>query len=733
MSRLLFLLNLFLLLAFTLPAQSQAPFSTDELQRRTFLFFWEQADSNAQIPDRWPTLAFSSVAATGFGLSGYIVGAERGWITREQAAERVLRTVRILLELPQGDAAAGVSGYRGFFYHFLDHKHAHRFKDVELSSIDSGLLLAGVLSCQTYFDRDNPVENAIRETTDALYRRVEWNWMLNANNRLSMGWRPDRGFIQAEWFGYTEAMILYVLALGSPTHTIPAESWDSWCQNYFWDTYQGQPHVNFGPLFGHQYSHIWLDFRGIQDRYMRAKGIDYFENSRRATLANRAFCLQNPGKFKGYTDNIWGLTACDGPADFLAKNDPQHRCHEDRQRFQGYSARGAASDYVEDDGTIAPTAAGGSVPFAPEVCLPALEAMWNTHYDSLVGQYGFKDAFNLSFTACGKLPGGWFDTDYLGIDQGPILLMLENYRTGLIWDIMKRNPYIRKGLQRAGFEGGWLGKSAGMHTLGPTVPPNPEVPSNPLFFFERATYRESESAALPYRFLRPADGLASNAVPDHAWDDKNQLLDSQGKPKKLPLVVFLHGSGERGHDNEAQLRNGVLAFTEPENFSQNPCFVLAPQCPENDRWSGADIRTAATWSEAPTESMRLLIQLIEKLLRENPAIDRDRIYLTGLSMGGAGTFDLLMRRPEWFAAAMPLCGGGDPRFAEKIKNVPMWVFHGRRDDVVPIHRSQAIVQALEKIKAPVRFSEYATLGHGIWQETYYNPAVLQWLFAQRKH
>ena len=192
---------------------------------------------------------------------------------------------------------------------------------------------------------------------------------------------------------------------------------------------------------------------------MRGKGLDYFENSRRATLANQAYCVKNPGHFKGYSEKIWGLTACDGPADWLAKNDPKRRCLEDWRNFRGYSARGVASDYLEDDGTLAPTAAGGSVPFAPEICLPALEAMWTMYYDSLVGPYGFKDAFNPSFTACGQAPDGWFDTDYLGIDQGPIVAMIENYRSDLVWRTMRRNPYIVRGLRRAGFTGGWLAQA----------------------------------------------------------------------------------------------------------------------------------------------------------------------------------------------------------------------------------------------------------------------------------
>lgn len=713
--------------------QPAVPYSADELERRTFNFFWELADDRAQVPDRWPTLAFSSIAATGFGLSAYLVGVERGWITRQQAAGRVLKTLVALRSLPQGDAPSGVSGYKGFFYHFLDNRDAHRFKDVELSTIDSGLLLAGILSCQTYFDSNEPIEKTIRETADFLYRRVEWDWMLNINNRISMGWKPEKGFLQAEWFGYTEAMILYVLALGSPTHPIPEAAWDAWCQNYYWDTYQDQAHVNFGPLFGHQYSHVWIDFRDIQDAYMRAKGIDYFENSRRATLANHAYCVKNPRHFSHYATTVWGLTACDGPLNWQSAHDPDHSCPQAWDRYEGYGARGVASNYLEDDGTIAPTAAGGSVPFAPEICLPALETMWNTYYDSLVGPYGFKDAFNPAFTACGKLPGGWFDVDYLGIDQGPILLMLENYRSGLIWNIMKKNPYIRRGLQRAGFTGGWLGpapKSA--EELKPAAP-NPEVPTDPKFYFERNIYRENATAALPYRLLRPADGLATNAVAGYTRDAAGQLVNARGQTTKLPLVIFLHGSGERGYDNEAQLRNGVMAFVEPDNFRQHPCFVLAPQCPQGQRWSGTDIALAATWADTPTEPMRLLIQLIDQVLNENPAIDRDRVYVAGLSMGGAGAFDLLMRKPQWFAAAVPLCGGGDPAFAAKIKDIPLWVFHGRRDDTVPVKRSRDIVQALKKLGAPVQYTEYTTLGHGIWQETFYNPEVMNWLFAQKKN
>jgi hypothetical protein len=420
----------------------------DSLSNKTFRFFWELTNpDNGLVPDRWPTPSFSSIAATGFGLTSYIVGVERGYVTRDAAAMRVLTTLRFFLDAPKGDQKEGVSGYRGFFYHFLDMQTGLRFRQVELSTIDTGLLMAGILSCQSYFDGAGEVEVQIRAVADSLYKRVEWDWAMNGQETMSMGWHPESGFITSSWRGYNEAMILYVLALGSPTHPVKEEAWSAWTKTYQWATYQGQPHVNFGPLFGHQYSHMYIDFRGIHDDYMKERGIDYFENSRRATLANREYCLQNPGGWSEYSENVWGLTACDGPGN-QGNADPNIS-------FMGYSARGAARGYVEDDGTVAPTAAGGSIPFAPEVCLPALEEMSKRYQGKLYAQYGFKDAFNPSFVHVDGSKG-WFDPDYLGIDQGPILIQLENYRTGLVWEIMKKNPYIVEGLRRAGFEGGWL-------------------------------------------------------------------------------------------------------------------------------------------------------------------------------------------------------------------------------------------------------------------------------------
>ncbi len=435
-------------------SEKPVPFSLNELKKRTFYYFWDLADSsNFQVLDRYPSRTFSSIAATGFGLTAYLIGAENGYITRKQAAERVLNTLQVLKALPQGPDRQGVAGYKGFFYHFLTLDQALRFKEVELSTIDTGLLMAGILSAMSYFDKNTPEEKAIRETADFLYRRVEWDWALNGAKTLSMGWHPEKGFIPAQWKGYNEAMVLLLMAIGSPTHPIPAECWQEWCNTYPWATYRGQEHVNFDPLFGHQYSHMYVDFRGIQDPYMKSKGIDYFENSRRATLANRAYGIANPKGFTGYGENVWGLTACDGPAY------DQRVINGETIQFMEYSARGACSIREVDDGTIAPTAAGGSIPFAPEVCIPALKTMWETYYADLVDEYGFRDAFNLTYIWGKDKEKGWFDPDYIGIDQGPVIIQIENHQTELVWNLMKKNPYIVAGLKKSGFTGGWLGQT----------------------------------------------------------------------------------------------------------------------------------------------------------------------------------------------------------------------------------------------------------------------------------
>lgn len=442
-------------------AAGQLPPLFDDIEKRTFQFFWDTTDErNGMTPDRFPSRPFASVAAIGFALTAYPIGIENGWISRRQAVDRTLLTLEFLLESPQGPEETGTIGHRGFFYHFLDMRTGHRYEPwVELSSVDTGLMMLGVLFAQSYYDGDGPREQRIREVADELYRRIEWPWLQQRPPLISMGWYPERGFIEHDWTGYDEAMLVYILALASPTHPIGPEAWDAWTRTYddSWGIFQGQEYLSFAPQFGHQYTHAWIDFRGIRDAYMRGRGIDYFENSRRATYAQRSYAIENPMGWKGYGADVWGLTASDGPQ----RTDELYQGVV--REFRHYSARGAGIAVAFDDGTIAPTAAIASLPFAPELVVPATLALVEQHGDYLYSSYGFLDSFNPSFEydiplKTGRIvPGkGWVASDYIGIDQGPILIGIANHRREFVWNVMKRNPYIRAGLERAGFTGGWL-------------------------------------------------------------------------------------------------------------------------------------------------------------------------------------------------------------------------------------------------------------------------------------
>jgi len=430
----------------------------DSLAERTFRFFWDTTDSTTGLaPDRWPTKSFVSVGAMGFALTAYPIGAEHGWVTREAAARRTRTTLAFMLAARQDTARAGSIGYKGFYYHFLHPGSGARFETVELSTQDTAMLIAGALFCQSFFDRTTPDEAAIRALAESLYTRVDWQWASVRPPTISLGWDPESGHLPYDYRGYNETMILYLLALGSPTHPVDAAAWSAYTANYRWGTFEGQEHLGFAPLFGHHYSHVWIDFQGIRDSTMRARNLDYFENSRRATLAQRAYAIRNPSGYRGYGENAWGLSACDGPLDSTLTLDGRQR------KFQTYNARGASFTEIVDDGTIAPTAAGGSIPYLPDETITALRHMRDTYGTPLYGRYGFVDAFNPTFDAPVRVqhgrvvPGvGWFDTDYLGIDQGPILAMIENYRSGLVWKTMRRNPHLVRGLRRAGFTGGWL-------------------------------------------------------------------------------------------------------------------------------------------------------------------------------------------------------------------------------------------------------------------------------------
>ena len=449
-----------------LPSSAQPvldPFIAD-IQERTFRFFWDTTNPiNGLARDRFPTPSPASIAAVGFALTAYPIGVERGYITRRAATERVLATLRLFHDAPQGPAPRGMAGYKGFFYHFLDMATGHRSGASELSTVDTALFLAGALFCQSYFDAATADETQIRELAEKIYSRVDWRWAQVRPPAISHGWIPECGFLDYDWRGYNEAMLVYLLALGSPTYPVEAAAWTEWTSTYdlSWQSDFGEPHLAFAPLFGHQYCQTWIDFRGLQDSYMTRRGIDYFENNRRAVRAQRAYAIANPHGWKDYGIDVWGVTASDGPADVEREYGGKMRI------FRSYAGRGAGGPDAYDDGTLAPTAVLGSIAFEPEIVLPTILELRRRYGEHIYSDYGFLDAFNPSFTfdvplVHGRcIPGfGWVANDYVGINQGPIVAMIENGRSELVWRVMRKNPHLRRGLERAGFTGGWLTSKA---------------------------------------------------------------------------------------------------------------------------------------------------------------------------------------------------------------------------------------------------------------------------------
>nr|WP_255763579.1 glucoamylase family protein [Pelomonas sp. P7] len=446
-----------------------------DLKQRTFRFFWETAHPvTGLVPDRWPGHPrMCSVAGVGMALSAYICGREEGFITEAELRERVGRTLQTLTRLPQNDSAMEAAGYRGFFYHFIDMETGLRFAPgVELSSIDTGHLMMGVLHAQAYFEAQGDAQaRELAALADALYRRVEWPWFERRVGLLCMGWVPDKGFAPfIDYHGYDEASFLYLLALGSPTHPGSDGLWQGYCSTYrsHWGEMLGQRHLSGASHFFHQYSQSWLDMRGLRDGFMRsvqreAPGLDYFVNSRRASLVQQRYAIYNRYGFKDYGATAWGLTACDGPGDMYGTD------WSGRSRnYWAYRARGVGISETSDDGTLAPTAALASLPFAPEIVLPTLRHYHEAFGDQIYRRYGFLDSFNRSFRGGNRELGdgryvpdwGWVASDYIAIDQGPILMMMANHERDGVWRWMRRSGPLRHGLLRAGFRGGWLDKAA---------------------------------------------------------------------------------------------------------------------------------------------------------------------------------------------------------------------------------------------------------------------------------
>ena len=420
----------------------------ETLQRQSFQYFLHEANpANGLIVDKtaahWP----ASIAATGLALATYPVGVERGFLSRAAAIARTLSTLRFFWNSPQGPEP-DATGYHGFYYHFLNMQSGRRAWQCELSTIDSALLLAGALTAGQYFDAGTPDEQEIRTLAEALYLRADWVWAQNAGDTVTHGWTPESGFLPYRWEGYDEALLLYVLGLGSPSHPLPQRAYAAWCATYRWEHNLGYDYLYAGPLFTHQLSHIWIDFREIQDAFMRDKGIDYFENSRRATYVQRAYAVDNPLGFAHYGAHCWGLTASEGPGPDVVVVDGLER------RFFDYVGRGVP--YGPDDGTIAPWAVAASLPFAPEIVLPALDYCIHDIRLTEFNRYGFKASFNPTYPTGTREAHGWVSPWHFGLNEGPTVLMIENYRSGLLWQLMRGCPHIIGGLRRAGFAGGWL-------------------------------------------------------------------------------------------------------------------------------------------------------------------------------------------------------------------------------------------------------------------------------------
>jgi hypothetical protein len=381
----------------------------NDIQTANFLFFWEQGSPNTgMIKDRCnvhntndQTVA-SSIAATGFGLTALCIGDRRGFISTSAALERVFATLRFLWKkLPN---------HRGFYYHFANQETGERMWDSEVSSIDTAILLCGVLMCREHFRHPG-----ISQLADLIFNRVDWTWLAEDTTLLGHGWTPEVGFLSSRWDDYSELMMMYLLGMGSSAHPLKPDAWNAWKRLTF--EYDGLRYIgSFAPLFVHQFSQAWFDFRGRRDKYA-----DYFQNSIIATQVHRAFCIELAKQFPDYSEDLWGISA----------SDSQH----------GYVAWGGPPAMGPIDGTVVPSAAGGSLTFMPTETLRVLKNIKN-HYPAAWTKYGFVNAFNPLTN--------WYDPDVVGIDTGIILVMAENLRTGFVWDTFMKTPEARQGMERAG-------------------------------------------------------------------------------------------------------------------------------------------------------------------------------------------------------------------------------------------------------------------------------------------
>ena len=380
----------------------------DKIEHDTFLYFWEKADpETGLIADNADGDAPCSIAATGFGFAAVCIGHSRGWVTYDEAYNRVFRTLKSFKNLLKSE--------HGFYYHFVDMKTGQRVWKCELSSIDTAIFLAGAVFAAQYFKGTEAERLATY-----LYYRTDWQWMTNGRNMLCMGWSPESGFMNAYWDWYNEGMLAYILAIGSPTYPVSPECWKSWRRPK--GEYGGYKVVYsfFGSLFTYQFGHSWVDFRKIDDN-----GLNYWDNSVNAVMANRKFCIDNAQTHKGYGENGWGLTAGEGP-----------------DGYKGYGAKPA--EHLVQDGTINPYGMVASIPLVPDIALKSVKSIYDKYGGSVYGKYGFKAGYNLDKR--------WFSDNYIGIDEGVTILMLENYRTGMAWDLFMRTQCVKTWLESCGLK-----------------------------------------------------------------------------------------------------------------------------------------------------------------------------------------------------------------------------------------------------------------------------------------
>jgi len=383
----------------------------EQLENAIFQFFWEQCNPKTGIvKDRCnvrgsDTSILGSIAATGFGLTALCIGEKRGYVSYSQARDRALTTLRFLWKkMPQE---------RGFYYHWANIVTGERLWQSEVSSVDTSILLCGILMCRQYFEHSE-----ISQLAHEIFNRVDWNWLSEDTRILPHGWTPEAGFLQYRWDSYSEMMMMYLLGLGSSSHVLPPQAWDAWKRTMF--EFDGIRYIgSYAPLFIHQYSQAWFDFRGKRDKY-----VDYFQNSILATDAHRRFCLSLSKKFPDYSDTIWGITA----------SDSEH----------GYEVWGGPPATGPIDGTVVPCASAGSLPFLPGPVMRVLRTIQYRYGAGTWSRYGFVDAFNPLTN--------WYDSDIVGIDAGISLVMAENARTAFVWDTFMKNPEAQRGMERAGFK-----------------------------------------------------------------------------------------------------------------------------------------------------------------------------------------------------------------------------------------------------------------------------------------